>query len=166
MSRTLSPQPPRGGSPIRQFPDPDRMPDGLRPVAVDVQSGASPRSALYRRRRNGGPLQPLRTRRASLSLQASTGKLSGCRARSDRQRRGADLVRRRQVLHRTGDKFYVGEAFDGDPVAVRPVAVRPREPQQNEAGETVCEDEASRQKWAVYYCQKKVHVIESDPPNQ
>jgi len=60
-----------------------------------------------------------------------------------------------------GDKFYVGEAFDGDPVAVRP-----REPQQNEAGETVCEDEASRQKWAVYYCQKKVHVIESDPPNQ
>lgn len=60
-----------------------------------------------------------------------------------------------------GDKFYVGEAFDGDPVAIRP-----QEPQQNEAGETVCEGKASKQKWAVYYCHKKVHVIESTPPDQ
>jgi len=60
-----------------------------------------------------------------------------------------------------GDKFYVGEAFDGDPVAVRP-----QEPSKNEPGEAASGDEASKQKWAVYYCHKKVHVIESDPPNQ
>lgn len=53
-----------------------------------------------------------------------------------------------------GNKFYVGEAFDGDPVAVRPQKVRPQDPQQNEAGETVCGGEASKQKWAVYYCHK------------
>ena len=46
-----------------------------------------------------------------------------------------------------GNKFYIGEAFDGDPVAVCP-----QKPQQNDAGETVCRGEASKQKWAVYYC--------------
>jgi transposase InsO family protein len=65
-----------------------------------------------------------------------------------------------------GEQFYVGEAFGGDPVAVRPEKLRPQEPQQNEAGETVSGGKASKQKWAVYYCHKKVHVIESNPPDQ
>jgi hypothetical protein len=44
-----------------------------------------------------------------------------------------------------------------------PHDVRPEEPQQNDAGETVCGSESSKQKWAAYYCHKKVHVIESTP---
>ena len=65
-----------------------------------------------------------------------------------------------------GNKFYIGEAFDGDPVAVRPEEPQQNDAGQNDAGKTVCRGEASKQKWAVYYCHKKIHVIESNPPNQ
>ena len=59
-----------------------------------------------------------------------------------------------------GDKYYVGEAFDGHPVALR--SEIPEETPS--ARPTSCANSAES-KWAVFYCHKKVRVIESEPPD-
>ena len=61
-----------------------------------------------------------------------------------------------------GSRFYVGEAFSGDPVALR----RQQPQEQPSVQERPSGEETFKQKWAVRYCQKKIHVIESKPPNR
>lgn len=59
-----------------------------------------------------------------------------------------------------GDRFYVGEAFDGHPVALR--SETPEETPSSTAASRANSDESN---WAVFYCHKKVRVIESEPPD-
>jgi transposase InsO family protein len=64
-----------------------------------------------------------------------------------------------------GDRFYVGEAFDGHPVALRRQQSKApsKEPP---TGETGSQTAASTQQWDVYFCHKKIRMIESKPPDQ
>jgi transposase InsO family protein len=63
-----------------------------------------------------------------------------------------------------GTQFYVGEAFGGHPVALRPQQAQ-EESEQPDAKRPDAKRPASTQKWAVYFCHKKVHLIESKPPH-
>jgi len=69
-----------------------------------------------------------------------------------------------------GDRFYVGAAFDGHPVGLR--RQQPQEPPARETAsegafsDTPSENAASTRQWAVYFCHKKIRVIESNLPNQ
>lgn len=59
-----------------------------------------------------------------------------------------------------GERFYVGEAFDG-----HSVALRPEKPEQKTSASSASDAGSARRRWAVFFCHKKVHVIESKPPD-
>lgn len=64
-----------------------------------------------------------------------------------------------------GNRFYVGEAFDGYPVALRPQNPQQENPQQGSPGKATPETNRNMQKWAVYFCHKQVRVIKSNSPD-
>ncbi|PSQ63302.1 MAG: IS481 family transposase [Bacteroidetes bacterium QH_10_64_19] len=79
---------------------------------------------------------------------------------SDRTR----LVSTRGQIRFAGSQFYIGEAF-----ADHPVALRRNEPDGPEGAGTENEKrsgEGSPLEWEVYFCHKKVRVIESKVPYQ
>jgi transposase InsO family protein len=55
-----------------------------------------------------------------------------------------------------GQQFYVGEAFAGHPVALRP----------QEAAETASESAPDKPTWAVYFCHKEIRTIKSRSPDR
>ena len=70
-----------------------------------------------------------------------------------------------------GRQLYVGEAFAGHPVALRPdpsaeeLSAEKPSAEKPSAGEPSGRARSKR-KWAVYFCHKKIRVIESKTPSQ
>jgi transposase InsO family protein len=75
------------------------------------------------------------------------------------------LVSTRGQIRFAGSQFYVGEAFADHPVALRPNAEAAAFPEADASGKRTSEQSSSKPEWAVYFCHKKVRVIESAPPN-
>ena len=79
------------------------------------------------------------------------------------------IVNKRGQIRFAGRQFRIGEAFAGHPVALRPQLSDSTETSKEESPpdqKQRASDQTSDQEWAVYFCHKKVHVIESKPPNR
>lgn len=59
-----------------------------------------------------------------------------------------------------GSKFYVGEAFDG-----YPVALRPHQPDDS-AFAPLNTEHTQELTWSIYFCDKEIGVLQSTEPNQ
>lgn len=84
------------------------------------------------------------------------------------------LVSTRGQIRFAGNQFYIGEAFADHPVALRPNAEVPDaevpdaevpNPEGDVSPKETSGQTSSKPEWAVYFCHKKVRVIESVPPN-
>lgn len=75
------------------------------------------------------------------------------------------IVSKRGQIRFAGGQFYIGEAFAEQSVALRPNAETPKA-RNGESKDHASDRTSSKPEWAVYYCHKKVRVIESNSPHE